>query len=206
MLQKFNKDAKIREFWNWFTTHRGEFEDLGEHREEKLDLMLEKLGNIQTGLSIEISLETEGDRELVISAEGDMDKFPIVKEIVAQAPTIKGWQIIAFRQPATDDFTLAYEDIELTPSELYFAPIVEQDSLDIIVYGEGFDKYDYDELGHYGLIMLDTLMGEYNCVTKVRYYDFKDLQEAADRSNLRSLSEINTFIETFYLNKNWSGL
>jgi hypothetical protein len=46
--------------------------------------------------------------------------------------------------------------------------------------------------------MLDKVMGEYNVATKVRYYDFKDLEEVKNSEDLIPLSEINDFIEAFY--------
>lgn len=163
---------------------------------------MEQLHQIGEGLSIELSNETNGIRELVISAEGDMDKFPLVKEVVAKAPAIVGWKIIAFRQPAAEDFTLEYENVQLTPSELYFVPVVENNFLDILIFGKGFKNYDFETLAHYGLIMLDNVMGEYNSVMKVRHYDFVDLEEVADPSQLRPLPEINAFLEDFYQNRN----
>ncbi len=132
---------------------------------------------------------------MTISPEGDRDKFEIVKLIVQKAPTIKGWKIIAFRQPIGFDFTLEYQDIRLTPSELYFFPIRDKESLDIIIYGKGFNKYDSNTLAHYGLIMMDNVLGEYDCVTKIRHYDFRDISELFDTGDLIPLTEIRSYIE-----------
>jgi hypothetical protein len=202
MLPLFKKADKIQKFWKWFDLNKEKFEDMDEERDEKLDQMLGQLHKIKAGLSVEISNNKQGTREITISAEGDIDKFPIVKEIVAGAPVIQGWVAIAFRQPTPVDFTLEIADLRLTPSELYFVPLIEKDALDILIIGEGFNAYDFEMLGHYGLIMLDNLMGEYNSVTKVRHYDFLDLDEVEDTSELRPLLQINSFLEQFYLNQN----
>jgi hypothetical protein len=62
----------------------------------------------------------------------------------------------------------------------------------------GFRQYNYNKLAHYGMIMLDKVMGEYNAATKVRYYDFKDLEEAKNSDDLVPLMQINDFIEAYH--------
>lgn len=202
MFNFLKKADKIDAFWNWFVQNKKQYESLEDDQDERLDVLSELLNKVESGLSIEISNDSMETHGIIISAEGDIDKFPIVKEIVAKAPFIAGWKVTAFRQPAMEDFTLEYEDIQLTPSQLYFEPVIEENALDIIIYGYGFKKHDFNELMHYGLIMLDNVMGEYNCVTKVRHYDFLDLEEAEDLEDLRPLPEINAFLEDFYYNKN----
>lgn len=202
MFNFFKKTDKVKKFWKWFEKNKDHFTDLEFEGEKKLNKILKKLQKIEEGLSLEISNEVNGVREIVISAEGDIDKFPIVKEIVKNAPIIKGWKTVAFRQPAREDFVLHYGDLQLSPSQLYFYPIVEEDALDIIIFGEGFQDKDPDILAHYGLIMLDNVLGEFNCVIKVRHYDFLDIEDAEDQNMLRPLTELSTFLENFYMNKN----
>lgn len=193
---KTNKDEKIQAFWQWFDSHKHEFENLSaDNQEAHINLLLEKLQQIEPGLSVEISGEVQ---EIIISAEGDTTKFALVEEIVSKAPPLEEWDVTAFRQPSLEDFTLQYENIELTPSELYFLPVEENDKLDIIVYGLGFREYNYNKLAHYGMIMLDKVMGEYNAATKVRYYDFKDLEEAKNSDDLVPLLQINDYIEAYH--------
>jgi hypothetical protein len=190
------REEKIQAFWQWFDSHKQEYETLtADTQEAQINLLLEKLQEIEKGLSVEISAEVQ---EIVISAEGDTAKFALVEEIVAKAPPLEEWDVTAFRQPKLEDFTLQYEDIELTPSELYFLPVEENDKLDIIVYGMGFGQYNYNKLAHYGMIMLDKVMGEYNAATKVRYYEFKDLEEAKNSDDLVPLMQINDFIEAYH--------
>ena len=191
-----HKQDPIERFWNWFIKNKDELHKINDtKRDEILNKILSQLKKVQPELSIEISREENGIREMTISPEGDRDKFEIVKLIVQKAPTIKGWKIIAFRQQIGFDFTLEYQDIRLTPSELYFIPIRDQESLDIIIYGKGFNKYDFNTLAHYGLIMMDNVLGEYDCVTKIRHYDFRDISELLDTGDLIPLTEIRSYIE-----------
>jgi hypothetical protein len=107
MFGLFKKKDKIEVFWKWFAENKNTFEQTDSMtRDENLNLILSKIHDIEYGLSVEISEETKGIRELTISPEGDKEKFQIVKDIVSKAPQIQGWTIIAFRQPANFDFTL----------------------------------------------------------------------------------------------------
>src|SRR5689334_16024641 len=68
-------------------------------------------------------------------------------------------------------------------------------ALDVIVYGSGFDDQDKDDLSYHGLIMIDNLIGEYNCVTQVRHFDFQELPDEQDKEDLLPLSQLASFIE-----------
>ena len=203
-----HKRDNIEAFWNWFRDNKSIFEKIDSTNEdEKLDLALEHLHTISDGLSIEISDEFNGVRDMVISPEGDKTKFEIVKEIVGQAPLLKGWTFTAFRQPAQQDFTLQYNDIAFTPSEMFFYPKIDGDDLDLIIYSKDIRNHDYDIIAHYGLITMDNVLGEYDCVMKVRHYDFRDLDDEKDRTGLRPVTELKAFIDKFYtMHHNKNGL
>ncbi len=196
-MKLFKKKDPIEAFWNWFLIHKDQFHKTDDSNKGlHLDMILAKISKVQPELSIEISREQNGIRELTISPEGDRAKFEIVESIVAKAPAIDGWKIVGFRQPIGFDFTLEYQNIRLTPSELYFYPINENGILDLIIYGNNFNHYDFNTLAHYGLIMMDNVLGEYDCVTKVRYYDFKDLSEVEDKKGLIPLKEIREYLKS----------
>lgn len=203
MLGLFKKKDKIDTFWTWFVENKKSFEQIDStNRDEKLNLILAKVHNIEGGLSIEISKETEGIRELTISPEGDRGKFQIVKDIVNKVPKIPGWTVVAFRQPLNFDFSLEYEDITFRPSEMFFHPLINDDSLDLIIYAKNISRHDENKVTLYGLITMDNLLGEYDCVIKVRHYDFQDLDEEKDKSKLKPLTELKAFVADFHKARN----
>ncbi|QDA61904.1 hypothetical protein [Hymenobacter jejuensis] len=195
---------KTEAFWLWFVENRAEFEHLNEatrnEKDEKLNQLLEQLLKIDDGLAVEVSNESQGVRDLVISAEGDKEKFPVVKEIVQTAPFIPGWTVTAFRQRSDDDFTLQYRSLRFTPSDMYFYPIAEGDSLDLIIYSKGLKNHNPDTVAFYGLIAMDNVLGEYDCVMKVRHYDFQDLVDEKDKSNLKPLKDLPDYVDSFHRN------
>ena len=202
MLNISKEKDPISNFWNWFVNNKTKLENINDNnRDELLDAVLEQLHKINDGLSVEISNEFEGIRDIVISAEGDKSNFPIVTKIVSAAPQIQGWTITAFRQPVGIDFTLEYKNLKFTPSEMFFSPLVREESLDLIIYAKGIKGQDSNTVAHYGLITMDNVLGEYDCVTKVRYYDFHDLDDKVDKSSLLPLTQVRSFVDSFHKQK-----
>lgn len=194
-MREQTRAKRISAFWAWFDSYKRDIDDATPPQEHHLDAILEHLGSIEPGLAVELSGREDGVKEITISPDGVRERFQIVEQIVSQAPSMEGWEVIAFRQPVGGDFSLRCGDLELTPSELYFQPIEEDGALDVIVYGHGFGDQDGDELSYHGLIMIDNLIGEYDCVMHVRYYDFQELPDEADREGLLPLSQLAAFID-----------
>ncbi|MEK7780930.1 MAG: hypothetical protein AAB370_05460 [Verrucomicrobiota bacterium] len=194
-MRKEATTKKISEFWEWFDSYKSCVDGPKPWQEHHLDEILERISRIEPGLAVELGVREDGVKEMTISPDGVRERFAIVEQIVAQAPALEGWEVVAFRQPVRGDFSLRCGDLELTPSELYFLPLEEDGNLDVIVYGSGFDDQDEGELGYHGLFLIDSLIGEYNCVTQVRHYDFQELPDEPDREGLLPLSQLASFIE-----------
>ncbi len=201
MASENEKPDKIGDFWTWFVAHKSEFEAVApKDTDDILVTISGRLRTISDGLVAEISPTTEGARELTISADGDRRKFPIVEEIVSRAPSLDGWVITAFRQPANKDFVLKADQIEYDTSKMYFVPLVEGRQFDLIVYTENLDDKDEDVAFRFGMVVMDNFLGEYDAATKVRSYGFRDLNNLKNRIELRKLSELRMFIEEFHRN------
>ena len=184
----------ISEFWAWFDSYKSGVDDAVPWQDEQLDEILERISRIEPGLAVELAVREDGIKEMTISPDGVRERFDIVEQIVSQAPSLEGWEVVAFRQPVRGDFSLRCGDLELTPSELYFLPLEEDGALDVIVYGSGFDDQEKDDLSYHGLIMIDNLIGEYDCVTQIRHYDFQELPDEQGRDGLLPLSQLPSFI------------
>jgi hypothetical protein len=116
---------------------------------------------------------------------------------VSQAPTIDHWRVIAFRQRAEEHFTLKHQRLLLDPTKMFFTPIISDHTLDVIVYGENVNQYDTKIVGYYGLVMMDNLIGEYDCVMSVRHYDFQDISEMPEDAKGNILSNFPHFLDEF---------
>jgi hypothetical protein len=196
------QNDRIEEFWHWFKKERSQYEVVPDSGyAERLDVIITHLNPITEGLAVEVSKETHGIRELIISADGDKDKFSVVEAIVQGAPAIPGWKAVAFRQKASEEFILTYQNLRLSPAEMLFHPIIEGDSLDLIIYADSINNKSRDDVVKYGLITLDNVLGEYAATIKVRGYDFQDKQDIGDEKQVYKLDELPAFVNRFYTSK-----
>ena len=88
----------ISEFWAWFDSYRGGMSEATLPQDQHLEEIVERIGRIEPELAVELSSREDGVKEITISADGVRERFPIVEQIVSQAPSMEGWEVIAFRQ------------------------------------------------------------------------------------------------------------
>lgn len=190
-------------FWTWFQQHQNrlrQFEsDPGKYLQE-IHTQVKKIGD---GLTIELEPPQNGIINLTFSADGDQELFPLVRSIVDKAPPIKGWHFIAFRQRAdlsrAKSMQLKVGTLTLDPQSMKFFPVVTGDTLDIIIYVKGLTQANYADVAYHGLLLLDNLLGEYDCVMKVRSYDFHPMPAKKEElDTLQPLLEIASYVDRFH--------
>lgn len=115
--------ARIYTFWSWLLENQAEL--AGEHSElaELLDELLEELHLVDPGLYFEIESTTR-PRELVLTAEGHEELFPLVESLVASAPSLEGWEFTALKPAMGFAFRTNYEGVEVDPQRLWFLPML----------------------------------------------------------------------------------
>jgi len=109
------------EFWEWFEANQSEFPVTEEFHDAYGQELYERLNRVHQDLAYEILIPGEGEKGLIISADGVRNTIPHVEELVQAAPKVEGWRFTAFR-PRMDDytrFTLRFQDIEFNPEELW---------------------------------------------------------------------------------------
>lgn len=188
----------ISAFWDWFTEHQERLFHINEENQgEILHEIIAVLKDIHPGLCIEISSIGGEKRRLEISANGDIEIFDLVQQVVEAAPAYRQWDIVAFRQPTEGGFVLTFGDLVLDTARMFFLPYEEEGFIDIVIYGENFRQYEQQLIAEYGLIVMDNLLGEYDSATKVRYYEFEDISEAG-AEELYPLEALPLFLEDYY--------
>lgn len=193
-------------FWTWFQQHQNrlrQFEsDPGKYLQE-IHAQVKKIGD---GLTIELEPPQNGVINLTFSADGDQNLFPLVRSIVDKAPPIKGWHFIAFRQridlSQARSMQLKVGTLTLDPQSMKFFPVITGDTLDIIIYVKGLTQANYADVAYHGLLLLDNLLGEYDCVMKVRSYDFHPMPVKKEELDpLQPLLEIAGYVDRFHANR-----
>lgn len=137
----------------------------------------------------------------MITADGIRKFFPAVQELVAEAPKMAGWSIIAFR-PRKDchnaQLRLAYRgrDLVLSVSSLKFrATEAGIDCVDIELFIPDLDEEDPKPLQMASFLLLDSLVGEYDVGTRVGHIEWYRMPVIADELQPRPLVELRDLID-----------
>ena len=206
MLGLFKKGDSIDTFWKWFIDNEKKYRNFQDNPDFYLTEILSKAKEIAVGLAVELEPPQNGIINMTISADGDADLFPMVQQIVDRALKIKGWNIFAFRQRMPIDkvkgMILKAQDHILDPGKMKFYPIITGDTLDIIVYADNVTDENKNNVAYGCLLLLDNLLGEYDCVKRVRSYDFHSMPtEQNQLIELKPLIEIASYVDNFHLQR-----
>ncbi len=188
-------------FWKWFLEHEDKFFNYEQYHTDLLEETLEKLKDIQENLVFEIGPEIDGKRELILSANGLKEGFASVIELVKSAPELDRWIVVPFRQKKQNlDIQIQIEDITLSPEDIFFTYNNSAKKLDIDLYIAGIDEED-ERIFHVVLILLDSVIGEYDVEMKIEKIDIHPLTEVEDATKLFALKELPGVIDEHFRTK-----
>lgn len=183
------------QFWQFFLDNLENFDRLEE--EEMLDQIHRQLAKYNDGLALEVGMPESGERELVISAEGNRELFPVVEKLCKAAPEIPGWKITAFRPRVSLDFHIEFAGRVFNPDELWVDPILDGDELDLIIFHPEYSDEDRDLIVEGSYILLDMAIGEYDVATGIRAIDHQPLPEDPEAEGLVPFRELPAVFDYF---------
>ena len=194
---------KVTKFWEWFVANNEELTMLSEHSQEKQQQLLEELQreltNYCDGLSFEMGEQTKNGRKVVFSAEGDVELFRYVVELVEEAPDLDWWEFIPFKQPHGKYLKVHFEKYYFETKKMYFQFLENEEEPDILGVRVALnmpEKYDDDLLvGVY--VTLEALIGEFDCATLLGYLDVCPVPADLDKDGFAPLDKFPEFIEWF---------
>ena len=159
------------EFWQWMSDNSAEL--LRAQGPVVADQVEERLREIDDRLGVEVSDPGE-PRELIITAWSRADAFPAARELVAAAPPLPGWQIIALKPPRGFEFGFDMDGLEINAAELKFEALsARQDPklLGIRIYVPGATDDDDERLARALPLVLETGIGE-EAVAQIDHTEF----------------------------------
>ncbi|ANU24264.1 hypothetical protein [Planococcus donghaensis] len=188
---------KVTTFWEWFVVNEHAYLELeGTGRIKLLNQLEKKLQKVNKHLAFEMGeIREDGKREFVISADGMVEAFDDVIELVKQAPKLSAFDIIAFRQKQMEEVSIAYGDIELGWDDLFCTYEKEDNNgeLNLILYVKGFNEENEDEFVSASFILLDTIIGEYNVGMHIGEIEFTNYM---GQPNARPVKELQNLFLT----------
>ena len=191
-----------QEFWEWFQANQAAYRFVNEVEDEERMRLVNELGAaLKKGhpdLTFLIGGRGVDTVELVISAEGIRVRFPQVEALVAAAPPIEGWEIIAFKPPQENlDFKLEFLGIALEPKNVWFVPLRMKDQPELIGLRVGFVEYEEErekEFMHAIFLLLDIVLGEKSTTLDLAYLELKPLPVIPREEGWMPFTELRAYV------------
>jgi hypothetical protein len=166
---------RIDTFWLGFRA--GEAELVRKPVREQVEEINEVLEQHLDGLALEMSAD-DGDQqvELIATAHGSTDTFPLLLDFVKRAPALKHYSLTAFRaRSESPDFPMRMDDFELATSDVLIGHVADEGRVGIeIMFARELPSDMQDHARNMTFIMLDHVLGEYDFAVKVGFVDFVD--------------------------------
>ena len=174
-LFSFLKRDPSGAFWRWFEKNAAAIaEEVQALRKQNKggeavigsasQAMAGRLKKLHPSLTYELGSEADWPIEVIISADGDVEAFPLVAALVSGAPVIEGFKITAFRPRVGDAYALGMFGKEVTFSQVRYEAWDEDDRMGVKLY-IGVTGLEGDELDAMAFILLDMALGEHDVAT-----------------------------------------
>ncbi len=166
--------SNYADFWKWFvknekTLHKVLKEREVDIEEHFLDKILGKIGEFQDGIFLLAGMAEEKVAEIIFSAEGNVKNIIFAEELVAAAPSIKGWMFSALKpQFDAENAGIRMQNYEFNAKNIHFYSNDNPnypDEIDITVIHDDYNEKDKNVIGNGTYIFLDHLLGELNFAT-----------------------------------------
>jgi hypothetical protein len=168
-----------QDFWNWFQKNeRDLFKVIKEKRDVEtnfFDKLSPKLDELRDGYHFTTGMYNDDTAKLTLTADGSIQNIVFVEELVQTAPEIKGWKIIALKQPIDeeeldiDTVSIDMNGYTFNSSNLSFYAMddpAHPDEIDItVVYDDDFDEEAASTISSGTAIFLEHYLGELRFAT-----------------------------------------
>ena len=190
------KESPERKFWDWFQVNSKRLHEFEKDQEKIFNELDAEMDKVNKDLLFEFGPDQDGVREFTVSGGGVKAVFPAVKDLVAAAPKMKEWKIVAFRQPKSLDYRIKFGDQELTVDDFWFSHQKAPDNkTDIKVFIRGLNKENESVMHQLAFLFLDSAIGEYNVATKIGGIEFLPAPEKPEEKGLLPMRKLPEVVE-----------
>lgn len=157
------------------------------------DELLAQLQKIDPGLYLEFSIDPN---ELIVTADGDRNLFPMAHAVVAGAPVLDGWKIRALKPRLGFPETVRWEGVLLRVDDLVFEPLeLGGSELGLRIFVPGLDDADVEDAHNAVLRAIDHGLGELKFAEAIQSTQVQPLPVAVSAADYIPLRDLEKFIE-----------
>jgi hypothetical protein len=166
-------DTARARFWQWFRNNGDRLQvamygrDDGA-REAAAGELREAVHAVQPGLVLELARGEEGEpRQLIVSADGRPERVDAVKDFVAAAPALPGWEVVAFRprMPVGESLAIELQGERVGPEDISFRVTPTDDGLDLTLHVRGLTAANERLRGLGASLLAEHAVGERDALT-----------------------------------------
>ena len=160
------------QFWTWVVANAETLRDVCDRDAPILDELLEQLHAYRPGLYFELGGTPGETTELIISAEGVAERFDAVRELVAAAPALDGWEFIAFKPAHGFTFVTEHGRARIDAARSWFLPMesaARPDQLGLRLAVDDYTAEVHEDFLFAAFIVLDVGLGELSAARDIQH-------------------------------------
>lgn len=165
----------VEAFWRWFAEQAPRLATLA--RDTPVDAMTQidaEIMRVHVEIGAELAPGTPPEpHTLVLTAHGIREHAPLVETLVAAAPKIDGWKVVAFR-PRMAMATIEVGETTVATADVRVVATQQGSMIDAVVYVPS----GQEDPALVALPILDHYLGEYDAMMKLGAIEFQPLAKA----------------------------
>lgn len=199
-----DKTAAYNSFWLWFQNNSVQFNKIlngeGDIEKDLFNKLTDQLSQIRDGYWFYLDISSNGDTELVFTADSVVENIVFIEELVDAAPEVDGWNFIALKPASSVDDDIELNGLIFNKDNIMF--YLDQDSkypdqLNLIIsYSDLNDKNRTNAINGVQLF-LDNILGELDFATLVDSISIIT-EDQADKK-LISISKLKEVVDSYKL-------
>jgi hypothetical protein len=208
-----SKDEPIKsygDFWKWFEQNEKKFfrvvKEHGNIEKDFFNKLSPRLSELKDGFFYLTGMLDDNIAELVLTADGVIENFVFVEELVGAAPMMKGWKFTAHK-PALNaaDVNIEMAGYKFNKENLHFYSNDHSgfpDVIDITIVHNDLNEKNKDAVENGTYIFLDNFLGELNFATMID--DLNIIEKNKAQKELIPVEKLKDFLiwrETEFIEK-----
>lgn len=191
-----NDSQNIAAFWEVFSKNSAALASIQSAENPIYDVILEQLHQIHKDVYFMFST-SPGNNEAIITAEGNLALFSLVDKIVAQAPVIPGWTLLALVPKHGFPKTAGAEGLTVKMDHIVFHPLEREGSTDLgfRILVPGLKEKDIDKCSLAILRAIDHGVGERKYAESVRYTEIVPLPKGLKKNEGLPIFHLENYID-----------
>lgn len=186
-------------FWHWFSANADLFHSIIKNQDDVEEKFLDKaipvLKQVNEHFFCLVGMPDDNTAEMIITVDGDVKSIVFAEEIVAAAPSLKGWQFTALKPAIGFDVSIGMDDYTFDKDNIFFINNEDgqyPDEIDLTLVHKDYSEDKERSIGNGCLIYLDNSLGELNTAMLIDNISIGPAPEEKDK--LIPISKLSEFL------------